>query len=68
MNEYEEQFVKELKELLFKYNVELTAQDNWEGYSECGQDLNIHAEAPMLWNEERQEWECGIDIDFGRFI
>lgn len=34
-------FLKELENLLDKYNVEIVASDEWLGYAECGQDIQI---------------------------
>lgn len=38
-------FMKELKSLLEKYKIEITATDEWEGYSECGEDFQICIES-----------------------
>lgn len=42
--EIKDNFIKELHELLKKYDVELIAKDHWQGYAECGEDVRITAE------------------------
>lgn len=37
-------FLKELAALLEKYNIEITASDEWTGYAECGEDIEIRIE------------------------
>ena len=37
-------FLKELATLMDKYNVEITASDEWMGYAECGSDIQIRVE------------------------
>lgn len=38
------QFLKELKELLKKYEATLSSDDHWMGYAECGQDVRMTIE------------------------
>jgi len=52
-------FIKELQDLLKKYNAEITAADHWTGYAECGQDVRMTVEF--------NNWEIS-DIDLGRYI
>ena len=54
-----EQFEKELKLLLQKYEVELKVEDHWEGYAECGKDIRITAEF--------KDWQIG-DINLGDWV
>lgn len=51
-----EEFVVELRALLNKYEVTLSADDHWQGYAECGQDVRITA-----------DFENG-EIDFGSHL
>ena len=44
MKETTKAFLYELADLLEKHNAEITASDEWTGYSECGQDLQISFE------------------------
>lgn len=34
-------FLYDLQKLLEKYKVDITVDDHWTGYAECGQDLRI---------------------------
>lgn len=59
MEDKRAQFIKELQELLGKYDCHLSCDDHWQGYSECGKDVRITVEF--------NDW--GIkDIDLGRGI
>lgn len=37
-------FLHELRELLIKYHASISADDHWEGYPECGQDIRLSVE------------------------
>jgi hypothetical protein len=37
-------FLVELRALLAKYDAEIRAEDHWEGYSECGEDVRMTVE------------------------
>lgn len=54
-------FLTELKNLLEKYNTQITADDHWEGYAECGQDIKMTIDCSY----EVQDIEMSyIDVDF----
>lgn len=40
----QKQFLTELKKLLAKYDAEITCEDHWSGYAECGEDVRITIE------------------------
>lgn len=61
-------FAIELQSLLKKYNVDLSAEDEWEGYSECGQDIRIRAYSPVVYDKDGDCIWQQINIDFGRYI
>lgn len=44
-------FLKELSALMKKYNVEITASDEWGGYAECGEDIQIRVESTTASTE-----------------
>jgi len=52
-------FIKELHDLLKKYDAEITTADHWTGYAECGQDVRITVE----FNDYKIP-----DIDLGSYI
>jgi len=41
MDDYTKLFIDELRALLKKYNVTITADDHYQGYAECGQDIQV---------------------------
>ena len=44
-------FLKELATLMDKYKVEITASDEWMGYAECGEDIQIRIETDSTASE-----------------
>ena len=44
-------FLKELSTLMDKYNVEINASDEWMGYAECGEDIQIRVETDSTADE-----------------
>jgi len=55
-------FINELKALLEKHNVSITADDHWTGYAECGQDIRITVEFNDYTIDEI-EFGTVIDVD-----
>lgn len=43
------EFSLELADLMEKYAVEIVAKDEFEGYSECGEDIQIRLEHPFCY-------------------
>ena len=54
-----DEFLCRLKSLLEEFDAEITAEDHWQGYAECGQDIRITVE----FDDYRVE-----DIDLGKQI
>lgn len=52
-------FIKELQQLLEKYDAVILAEDHWQGYPECGEDVRMTVEF--------EDYTIN-DIDFGHFI
>ncbi len=52
-------FIGELHALLGKYDAELKAEDHWQGYAECGQDVRITVGF--------KDWKID-EIDLGKWI
>jgi len=61
------EFMADLNSLLLKYGAEIEAEDHFEGYAECGEDIRITATIPAIYDngEIVREW---IEIDLGRWI
>jgi hypothetical protein len=53
-------FLKELSTLLEKYKIEITAADEWGGYAECGEDIQIRVETDGT--------ETFFSIPFGKYL
>jgi len=51
------EFIDELQLLLEKYGAQMAADDYWEGYAECGQDIRIIIEFDDL-----------DEIDIGKYL
>ena len=58
MKKKEIDFFTELKELLEKYNVEIESDDEYQGYPECGQDIQIRFDSRFTFSESK----------FGRYV
>lgn len=61
-------FRHELRALLAKYNAELQAEDHWQGYAECGEDVRMTVYVPAVFDENHncvREW---TSIDLGTFV
>ena len=67
LNEREIAFKEELEDLLRKHGVELTVEDHYSGYAECGSDTRMHAYAKAEYDEGKMVKET-IDLDFGLYF
>ena len=66
MADKREEFKAELNALLIKYECDITASDEWMGYAECGQDIQICIE--FDWSQEESDSTgSGVieDLKFG---
>ena len=68
MNESEQQFRKELLDLLDKWDVELIAEDHTRGYTDGGCDYRIEASGYAKYDEEGNKTQESIDIVFDKAI
>jgi len=65
--EIKKAFLSEFHALLRKYNADITVNDHWQGYAECGRDIRMTVEIPSVY----QNGECqsqDVEIDLGKFI
>jgi hypothetical protein len=67
MAEVEAAFRADLKALLLKWNAELSAEDHYPGYPECGEDVRMTVVVPAIYEagETVREW---TNIDLGRCV
>lgn len=66
-----DQFLAELRALLAKYDAngrlaQLTAEDHWSGYSECGEDVRMTVSIPSIWDVSGNQLRECVDIDLGK--
>lgn len=63
--ERREEFKTKLNALLIEYRCDLSASDEWPGYAECGQDIQIVAEFDYDIGTDEEITE---DIKFGSVV
>ena len=58
------EFLSDLNDLLLKYSAEITAEDHWQGYPECGEDIRITVDIDGLWDKDGEcvSEDCCIDL------
>ena len=61
-------FRAELMALLAKYDAELEAEDHWQGYSECGEDVRMTVTVPAIWDENHDMQREFTEIDLGSWL
>ena len=61
-------FLTDLNDLLLKYGAEISAEDHWQGYPECGKDIRIEIEIPGEWDKDGECVSEDCYIDLGRYI
>lgn len=54
-----DELLKELHDLLKKYDAEITSDDHWTGYPECGRDVRMTIE----FNDGCEDIDLGTWID-----
>lgn len=67
--ELEDEFTAKLRALLAEYNADLTAEDHYPGYAECGSDIRMTATLVSKWapdyGEQLLPW---VEIDLGKSV
>lgn len=58
-NEIRRQCLDAIKAVLLQYNASITAEDHWQGYPECGEDVRMTVEF--------DDWRIE-DIELGRAL
>ena len=60
-------FIADLKAVFAKYGAEISADDHWQGYAECGQDVRITVSIPAVYEKNYSAVISeGAEIDLGR--
>ena len=62
-----QQFTMELKALLKKYDAEISAEDHYQGYPECGEDIRITVTIPSKYDADGNMLREWTEIDLGNY-
>ncbi len=68
IKEIEDKFKEELKALLKKYNAVLQANDHFQGYAECGEDVRMTVGIDSVWDDQHNLIFEGGEIDLGGYF
>jgi len=52
MNDVAKEFIKELVDLLRRWDAEIEAKDYYPGYTECGEDVRMTAIINGIYNDD----------------
>lgn len=63
-----QKFTEELKNLLKKYDADLSADDHFQGYAECGQDIRMTVTVPSIYDEKGETVREWTEIDLGKYV
>ena len=65
----EARFMRDLQALLAKYGeAELSADDHWTGYAECGSDVRMTVYIPGIYDESGDAVREYTEIDLHDFV
>lgn len=68
IKEIESNFKTELKALLKKYKAELSAEDHYQGYAECGEDIRMTVGIDSIYDNDGNLIFEGGEINLGRYF
>ena len=61
-------FLREFQLLLEKYSAEISAEDFWQGYAECGQDIRMTVFIQATYDDDGDILKDSAEIDLGKFF
>jgi len=61
-------FRADLVHLLEEWNAELVAEDHWQGYPECGQDVRMTVTIPAIYTKDGETAREAVEVDLGRAV
>lgn len=64
----EKEFKKDLAELLKKYNATIESQDEYRGYPECGEDIQITVDIEGTYDTDGNVILPNASFKLGRYI
>jgi len=62
------QFKAELFALLKKWDAELSTEDHYQGYPECGEDVRMTVHIPAIYDGNGETIRPLTEIDLGRIV
>jgi hypothetical protein len=66
--EITDNFMTELHALLREYKAEITAEDHWKGYSECGRDIRMTVYIDGQYDKDGTTISEMTEIDLGSYL
>lgn len=66
--EITDNFMADLKNLLGRYKAEITAEDHWQGYAECGRDIRMTVSIDGQYDKDGETISEMTEIDLGTFV
>ena len=64
----EDDFRRELSELLGRYNAEIVASNYYEGYAECGEEIKMVVDVPTVYDTSSDILRSGFKVDLGNIV
>ena len=65
--EVEKEFLEKFDALLKEYGANFSCDDEWQGYSECGQDIHARFDIPSIYQGNGECIREYTDIDIGNY-
>lgn len=62
------EFKADLQELFDKWGAELVAEDHWNGYAECGEDVRMTVTVPAIYDQDHNCVREFTEIDLGSYF
>ena len=63
-----QRFFAELCDLLRRYGAELSADDHYQGYAECGEDVRMTVDIPAIYDADGNRLRDYCEVDLGRWL
>jgi hypothetical protein len=54
-----------LRALLLQYGADLSAEDHYRGYAECGEDVRMTVDIPAIYDSDGNTMREHCEIDLG---
>lgn len=64
----DESFHKDLNDLLCKWCATIEAEDHWQGYAECGEDVRMIVYIPAIFDSNNEITRECVEVDLGDYI